>query len=79
MDGFHLTEEQASKNLAMSLCYTILELLGDTNAWNDCFEVPKLRAYFNIYGCLAKDESEIYRACFDVYIYIHIKQRLRQL
>uniref|UniRef100_A0A6N2LMD3 F-box domain-containing protein n=2 Tax=Salix viminalis TaxID=40686 RepID=A0A6N2LMD3_SALVM len=50
VDGFHLTEEQASKNLAIS----------------------EAQGIFNVYGCLAKDASEIYRACFDVYIYIYI-------
>ncbi|KAJ6760259.1 F-BOX PROTEIN SKIP22 [Salix purpurea] len=40
----------------MSLCYTILELLGDKRyVWTDCFGVPKLRAFFTVYGCLAKD------------------------
>ncbi|KAJ6760260.1 F-BOX PROTEIN SKIP22 [Salix purpurea] len=53
---FILQKSKLQRNLAMSLCYTILELLGDKRyVWTDCFGVPKLRAFFTVYGCLAKD------------------------
>ncbi|CAK7334183.1 unnamed protein product [Dovyalis caffra] len=68
VDGFHLPEEQASRNLSVSLCYTLPELLDGKNiAETIVLKFQSLGHFVNIYGCLANGGSDLYRACLDIH------------
>lgn len=68
VDEFRLPEEQASKNLVMSLCYTLPELLGYKNMSETIVLKFQSLGHFLMSVCLARGGSELYRACLDIYI-----------
>ncbi|KAG5245503.1 F-box protein [Salix suchowensis] len=67
VDGFHLPKENSSRNLALSLCYTLPELLdGKVIAETIVLKLQSLGHFVNVYGSLAKGGSGLYRACLNI-------------
>ncbi|KAG6775669.1 hypothetical protein POTOM_019158 [Populus tomentosa] len=67
VDGFHLPEEQSSRNLAVSLCYTLPELLDSkVIAETIVLKLQSLGHFVNVYGSLSKGGSGLHHARLDI-------------